>query len=632
MKLIYAYIRSFRNIHNEEVVFSDDFDVAFENGKLFIKKSDHSEIKDFIFGNNHIKDLRLIIGPTGSGKTNILQLVGMDENSRHNENTDDAYFLLYHSSTKVDYFVVEMFGMTIPDIAKIVNVGRKRLAGFDCVSFRYDFLRGKVSDVEVVTSATDENTIIVNAFDRYSFTKCPYVEVVDRERDKWLDRMILPFDETFPSEIVQAAQGYLNLMPAESIKRKASFVINRQNWQFAVNIELDPQLVAKEYWQFGRRRQENRVVALSDIPYGTLDGKMVTPKIPPEFKKYSPKQRFIHDLLTDYAIYLRKIASTVNFIAENLPRLRPLHKDRKIDPTILPDGVEDLTLNERINWLCQYIDYHTDGMYGNKGLLYQIADDICDIGEILGRLPERYFTSDQFRVPLVEMMFGEGSPLVDLFERMGQYHRDQMNVFSKELLPYELTHLSAGEYQYAKIWGAIGEAIDVKINVEGTKKMDGKTNVIVLMDEPETYMHPEFCRNFIDKTVQVLQRRHPELGLQLIMSTHSPFMMSDTLSSQVTRVDYDDDGECMVLEPVDKPYFAANIMSIMADGFFLDYTIGEYARRFLSEKIQTIKRIRKKEIVSQDDMIELKKIRQMIPYIGDELIRVLFENLIEGQI
>ncbi len=88
----------------------------------------------------------------------------------------------------------------------------------------------------------------------------------------------------------------------------------------------------------------------------------------------------------------------------------------------------------------------------------------------------------------------------------------------------------------------------------------------------------------------------------------------------------------MVLEPVDKPYFAANIMSIMADGFFLDYTIGEYARRFLSEKIQTIKRIRKKEIVSQDDMIELKKIRQMIPYIGDELIRVLFENLIEGQI
>ncbi len=289
-------------------------------------------------------------------------------------------------------------------------------------------------------------------------------------------------------------------------------------------------------------------------------------------------------------------------------------------------------MNERINWLCQYIDYHTDGMYGNKGLLYQIADDICDIGEILGRLPERYFTSDQFRVPLVEMMFGEGSPLVDLFERMGQYHRDQMNVFSKELLPYELTHLSAGEYQYAKIWGAIGEAIDVKINVEGTKKLDGKTNVIVLMDEPETYMHPEFCRNFIDKTVQVLQRRHPELGLQLIMSTHSPFMMSDTLSSQVTRVDYDDDGECMVLEPVDKPYFAANIMSIMADGFFLDYTIGEYARRFLSEKIQTIKRIRKKEIVSQDDMIELKKIRQMIPYIGDELIRVLFENLIEGQI
>lgn len=630
MKLIYAYIRSFRNIHNEGVVFSDDFDVAFENGKLFIKKSNHSEIKDFIFGDNHIKDLRLIIGPTGSGKTNILQLVGMEESSRRNENKGDAYFLLYHCSKKPDYFVAEMFGMTIPDIARIVNVGKRRLSGFDCVSFHYDFQRGKVSDVEVVTSATDENTIIVNAFDRYSFTKFPYVEVVDSNRDKWLDRMILPFGETFPSEIVQAAQGYLSMMTGESIKRKASFVINRQNWQFAVNIELDRKLVEKEYWQFGKRRQENRVVALSDISYGTMDGKIRTPEISPAYKKYSPKQRFIHDLLTDYAIYLRKIASTVGIIAESLPRLRPLHKEGRIDPTILPDGVEDLTLNERINWLCQYIDYHTDGMYGNKGLLYQIADDISDIGEIIGRMPDRYFTADQFCVPLVEMDFGDGSPFVDLFERMGQYRRDQMNVFPKELLPYELTHLSAGEYQYAKIWGAIGEAIDVKINVAGTTKMDGKTNVIVLMDEPETYMHPEFCRNFIDKTVQVLQRRHPELGLQLIISTHSPFMMSDTLSSQVTRVDYDDNGECVVLDPVEKPYFAANIMSIMADGFFLDYTIGEYARRFLSEKMQAIKRMRMKESLSQDDVREVEKMRQLIPYIGDDLIRILFENLIEG--
>ena len=114
------------------------------------------------------------------------------------------------------------------------------------------------------------------------------------------------------------------------------------------------------------------------------------------------------------------------------------------------------------------------------------------------------------------------------------------------------------------------------------------------------------------------------------MATHSPFMMSDTLSSQVTRVDYDENGECYVLDPVEKPYFAANIMSIMADGFFLEYTIGEYARKFLSSKVKIIKDIRAKESLSPDDVEELRKIQQMIPYIGDELIRLLFRNLTEG--
>lgn len=53
----------------------------------------------------------------------------------------------------------------------------------------------------------------------------------------------------------------------------------------------------------------------------------------------------------------------------------------------------------------------------------------------------------------------------------------------------------------------------------------------------------------------MLERRNPGLQLQLIITTHSPFMLSDTISSQVTRIDYDEDGECIVLNPSDKEYF-----------------------------------------------------------------------------
>ena len=85
------------------------------------------------------------------------------------------------------------------------------------------------------------------------------------------------------------------------------------------------------------------------------------------------------------------------------------------------------------------------------------------------------------------------------------------------------------------------------------------------MDEPETYLHPEYCREFIYNTVKILKHRKPELQLQLIITTHSPFMLSDTISSQVTCVDYDEYGECVVCESSEKQFFAANIFSIMAE-------------------------------------------------------------------
>lgn len=53
-------------------------------------------------------------------------------------------------------------------------------------------------------------------------------------------------------------------------------------------------------------------------------------------------------------------------------------------------------------------------------------------------------------------------------------------------------------------------------------------------------------------------------------------------------MDYDDRGMCVIAN-AEKPSFAANIHSIMADCFFLKYTIGEQARLCLTEKLGLFK-------------------------------------------
>lgn len=628
MKLIYVYVRSFKNIQEQEFLLSDDYDVFFEDNRLTIDKTDNAEVKDFLYGNNLIKDLHIIVGRTGSGKTNLLQLIGMSYNERERPENKGRYFLLYKCNEGDDVFAVEVLNMYIPRITNSMQVrGRGGAPKNGFFKFHYNFETEVIKGVQEMDEESRLKTAIVNAFDRNAFAVYPYSDIDSEFGGDWIPRKVMSYAESYPGSIVRSAKEYVSLMPEESVKRRASFIIDRENWQYKLNVELPHELVEKEYWLYGERRQGGDVKSLADIPYATLSGRLKKGK---DGKNVSVKERFLHDLLTDFAIYLRKVASSAKIVSEQMAKYRPLHDLGIEDPKILPDG-KDITLEDRLLWLGQYIDYHTDERNGNKGLVWQECKDILDSINMLREFDDRYFTADQFVYPIIDID-DDDKRFLGLFEAMGQYHRDQFEVFPKEFLPYKLSYLSSGEYQYTKIWGALENAIELKFGEFGER---GKLvsmkdlQLTVLMDEPETYLHPEYCREFIDKTVKVLERRNPELQLQLIITTHSPFMLSDTISSQVTRVDYDEDGECIVQEPTDKPYFAANILSIMADGFFLDYTIGEYSRAFLTEKFKFLRNLAESDRpITTEELSQVNKIRTILPYVGDEMIRHCFEMLI----
>lgn len=634
MKLIFAYVRHFKNIREQEFSLSDDYDVTFERNKLSIRKTDIQDVKAFLYGGNLIQDMHIIVGRTGAGKTNLLQMIGMEYKERIFKENDGAYFLLYKCTGENNLFAIEVYNMYIPQIARILRlklIGKSMPPKEGFWRFRYDYGKKDILGIDEVVDSRDFGTAIVNTFDRNAFTRYPYHDVVEPKIGVWLPRKITPYSETYPGKIVNAAKEYVEQMPEDSIKRKASFVINRENWQNKLNVELSRELIEKEYWQYGERRQDGVVQSLSDFPYTSpYSGRLQKGK---SAGKATPKEMFLHDLLTDYAIYLRKVASSVTLLSVQLPKYRPLKKLNDIeDPTVLPDGDEGLSLEKRLLWLGQYIDYHTDGKLGNKGLVWQECKEICDMIKILEQFEEKYFTPDQFIYPLVNIS-EDDKRFHDLFESMGQYHRDQYEVFPKTYLPYTLTYLSSGEFQLAKIWGALEEAIETKLAIgyaKGLPEQIKEIHLIVLMDEPETYLHPEYCRQFIYRTVKVLERRNPALKLQLIITTHSPFMLSDTISSQVTRVDYNDEGECIICEPSEKAFFAANIFSIMADGFFLDYTIGEYSRVFLTEKFEFLKGLAAKHPnVTSEELEQVRQIRRVLPLIGDEMIRLVFMRMLD---
>lgn len=610
MKLIYCYIEHFRNIENQDVSLSDEFDCRYRDSKIFIEKREKNPLMDYIYDNGFMSNLRIIVGKTGSGKTNFLQLIGMDWWNRKSTADGDAYLLLYKMHNENDFFVEE------------VGLGNKTRA----YCFTYDFDKHEI--LKYIPAAYDdhEDTYIINAFDRYAFASCPYDNVRQEQmfdNNQFIPRKITQYGKSSVSMECEFLKEYLSHFSEKSIKRRVSFVIGWKNWQNKIQSDLDEKLIKREYWTYKDRAEEQRDKNFRNGQYNK----------PIEYdKKSTPKSRFIHDLMVDFAIYLRKWAELVEYeFPEKYYPYTGIVYDLGIeDPRELPDG-KKMGILKRIDWLCQYIDYHTDEITSNRGLVWQIGSDIRDLFHLLGKMDDKYFTDTEFSIPVMDIDVNGKTVMREVFERMEQYRPDQIGVFTECLLPYHWSYVSSGEYQYAKIWGVLEEyGVRVKMMTQGQKYSEAiQPNLILLLDEPENYMHPEMCRTFIRNLNVLLSKRNPNTELQVLISTHSPFMLSDVMASQVIKMDYDENGKCVISESK-KPYYAANIHSIMADGFFLEYTIGEQVRIFLEDKFKLLQRLTcLNRNLSSSEKEELTMIRSLIPNIGDALIRHCFCMMLE---
>lgn len=610
MKLIYCYIEHFRNIENQDVSLSEEFDCRYRDSKIFIEKREKNPLMDYIYDNGFMSNLRIIVGKTGSGKTNFLQLIGMDWWNRKSTADGDAYLLLYKMHNENDFFVEE------------VGLGNKTRA----YCFTYDFDKHEI--LKYIPAAYDdhEDTYIINAFDRYAFASCPYDNVRQEQmfdNNQFIPRKITQYGKSSVSMECEFLKEYLSHFSEKSIKRRVSFVIGWKNWQNKIQSDLDEKLIKREYWTYKDRAEEQRDKNFRNGQYNK----------PIEYdKKSTPKSRFIHDLMVDFAIYLRKWAELVEYeFPEKYYPYTGIVYDLGIeDPRELPDG-KKMGILKRIDWLCQYIDYHTDEITSNRGLVWQIGSDIRNLFHLLGKMDDKYFTDTEFTIPVMDIDVNGKTVMREVFERMEQYRPDQIGVFTECLLPYHWSYVSSGEYQYAKIWGVLEEyGVRVKMMTQGQKYSEAiQPNLILLLDEPENYMHPEMCRTFIRNLNVLLSKRNPNTELQVLISTHSPFMLSDVMASQVIKMDYDENGKCVISES-EKPYYAANIHSIMADGFFLEYTIGEQARIFLEDKFKLLQRLTcMNRNLSSSEKEELTMIRSLIPNIGDALIRHCFCMMLE---
>lgn len=302
----------------------------------------------------------------------------------------------------------------------------------------------------------------------------------------------------------------------------------------------------------------------------------VSPKTSSETDQILENRKTINLLLEDYSHVSYKFHQAIFFLKKLIEKTW----DKEL---ILEDEVYKITPNGLLRWM-------------------NITDDQnriieFDFSRIFGRIPPAIFNVD--------------------------FELSELNEKNDST---RLNELSSGEQQKIHLINAFIYHFNNTFSVH--KESSGKRQKYryfnVIFDEIELYFHPEYQRSFINDLLGTLAYyKHlteaKEIkALNILFSTHSPFILSDIPSDNILKIN------------IGKPSsdsnginsFAANIHDLLDDEFFLDKgSMGEFAKLKINETINFLT-----YWINQREIYLLQTSNELLEYQNKKLDALIAEN------
>lgn len=188
---------------------------------------------------------------------------------------------------------------------------------------------------------------------------------------------------------------------------------------------------------------------------------------------------------------------------------------------------------------------------------------------------------------------------------------------SDEEFPIE--NMSAGERQLYYIVSTLVYHI---LNIKSVKEKRVRyNNIAIVLDEVELGFHPEYQRKFICFLIETFERLELSkyLGIHFLITTHSPFMLSDLRKSNIL---YIEDGKKIDKEDMLNP-FGANMNDILAQSFFLrNGFVGEFA----CKKILSLLDWLEDNTNEEWNMVKAEKV---VKSVGEPIVQSHLQNMVE---
>ncbi|WP_024413482.1 AAA family ATPase [Streptococcus suis] len=182
--------------------------------------------------------------------------------------------------------------------------------------------------------------------------------------------------------------------------------------------------------------------------------------------------------------------------------------------------------------------------------------------------------------------------------------------------------MSSGEYALFNLFGRLYSIVEKVRDDEG---------VLLLLDEVDLGLHPEWQRRWISVALPIIKEIFKGKHIQIIMTTHSPIMLSDIYADNVIMLRKDTNGNRIIVENqgMEKNQvttFGQNIHDLYRDSFFLESTRGEYAKTVIDTAVEilneTVNKERGKEFIYKflKGTPDGERLKKVIDSIGENVV------------
>ncbi len=625
MELVYLYAGNLgKCIDDKWINFSKDFEATYdrENSKLTIKKLENScEKYPYRDDKNDRQkiDINVLVGKNGVGKSTIMRLLGLPERDllsyfglyekiNYDKNVFEnirTWFAVYH--LKKDEFFIEGYWSKILK-GNLEDTGVELSPPY-AIRFRYDFSNNRFMQVEPSPVLDDlfyiyfSNNTELSWFKDYKLFKYNVL-------NEHVNRLIrLAADRSSYESI------YKYLKQAHSKKADV------KNDGYTVKMGTKPGTVCKisleknEYLEdfdidepLSMENEVKRKAFCKKAAQYIYHNEDIVPawNYNPLFSNknlvFSKKEHFI-------LAYLEALITNDIYPTDHMPSEEKKGYYGQIGMLKTQDAYD---YDARKNYLLHYVEC------GRKQGLVLDNGYKADWIKIFETIPEKYFSGYyQIEVPMNEAKKSGIEELITVYDRdnrkyYGRYHRDNINL--------SFHGMSSGEAHFIDLYAAIHGAMTVweeKYNFVDKKAY--RETCILLLDEPDMSFHPEWSRTFIKNLVDFLKEEYKKYDFQVIITTHSPLMLSDVPRNSIHCLERDSEGNLKITKP--EYGLLSGINDILIDGFFTNSLFGAFAEQYANEIIKGLDELELEFTVEKYDELSAK-----IELLGEGLIKDSFKK------